>query len=79
LELFWDIFEVQTRNQIKYKKKTGSILYSQIDEKVSLKWPWKSLKKTLLKSMKNVKSSGFYSDLRGLNYQSYQLFEATFQ
>ena len=29
--------------------------------------------------MKNIKLSGFFSDLQGLNYQSYQLFEATFQ
>ena len=35
--------------------------------------------KILLKSTKNMKLSGFFSDLRGLNYQSYQLFEATFQ
>ena len=35
--------------------------------------------KILLKSTKNMKLSGFCSDLRGLNYKSYQLFEATFQ
>ena len=35
--------------------------------------------KILLKSMKNIKSSGFFSDLQGLNYQAYQLFEASFQ
>ena len=51
----------------------------KINQKVPLKWPWKTLKKILLKSTKNMKLSGFFSDLRGLNYQSYQLFEATFQ
>ena len=35
--------------------------------------------KMLLKSTKNMKLSGFFSDLWGLNYQSYQLFEATFR
>ena len=35
--------------------------------------------KILLKSTKKMKLSGFFSDLWGLNYQSYQLFEATFQ
>ena len=33
----------------------------------------------LLKSTKNMKFSGFFSNFRGLNYPSYQLFEATFQ
>ena len=36
-------------------------------------------KKKLLKSTKNMKLSDFFSNLWGLNYQSYQLFEATFQ
>ena len=31
------------------------------------------------KKYQNMKLSGFFNDLRGLNYQSYQLFEATFQ
>ena len=35
--------------------------------------------KNIAKSTKNIKLSGFFSDLGGLNYQSYQLFEATFQ
>ena len=43
------------------------------------KWPWKTLKKILLKSTKNMKLSGLLSDLTDLNYPSYQLFEATFQ
>ena len=30
------------------------------------------------KYKKNMKLSSFFSDLRGLNYQSYQLFKATF-
>ena len=34
--------------------------------------------KILLTSTKNMKLSDFFSDLRGLNYPSYQLFEATF-
>ena len=35
--------------------------------------------KFLLKGTKNMKLSGFFSNFRGLNYPSYQLFEATFQ
>ena len=35
--------------------------------------------KILLKITKNMKFSGFFSNFRGLNYPSYQLFEATFQ
>ena len=31
------------------------------------------------KHKKNMKLSGFFSDLWGLNYQSYQFLEATFQ
>ena len=36
-------------------------------------------KKILLKSTKNMKFSRFFSDLRCLNYPSYQLLEVTFQ
>ena len=36
-------------------------------------------KKILLISTKNMKLSGFFSDLWGLNYQPYKFFEATFQ
>ena len=35
--------------------------------------------KILLQSTKNMKLSGFFNNLRSLKYQSYQLFEATFQ
>ena len=35
--------------------------------------------KILLKSTKNMKLSDFFTDLGGLNYPYYQLFEATFQ
>ena len=35
--------------------------------------------KILLKSRKNMKLSDFLSIIRGLNYPSYQLFEATLQ
>ena len=35
--------------------------------------------KNIAKSTKNMKLSGFFKDLLGLNYQSYKLFEATFQ
>ena len=46
------------------------------DFKMALEYP----KKKLLKSTKNnIKSSGFFRNLWGLNYQSYQLFDATFQ
>ena len=33
-----------------------------MEEKVPLKWPQKTLKKILLKSTKNMKLSGFFSD-----------------
>ena len=35
--------------------------------------------KNIAEKYENMKLSGFFSDLRGPNYQSYQLFEATFQ
>ena len=35
--------------------------------------------KNIAKWSENMKLSGFFSDLRGLNYQSYQLVEATFR
>ena len=36
-------------------------------------------KKISLKITNNIKLSGFFSKLRGLNYSSYQRFEAIFQ
>ena len=47
--------------------------------KSALKMALEDPQNILLKSTKNMKLSDFYSDLRGLNYPSYQLFEATFQ
>ena len=47
--------------------------------KSSFKMAFEDPQKILLKSTKNMKLSGFFSDLLGLNYLSYQLFEATFQ
>ena len=38
----------------------------------------KSAFKMASEDKKNMKLSGFFSNLWGLNYQSYQLFEATF-
>ena len=35
--------------------------------------------KNIAQKYKNMKLSGFFSDLQSLNYPSYQLFEATFQ
>ena len=35
--------------------------------------------KNIAKKYENMKLSGFFSNLRGLNYPSYQLFEATFK
>jgi hypothetical protein len=47
---------------------------------LSFKMASEDPQKILLNSKKNnMKLSGFFSDLWGLNYQSYQLFEATFQ
>ena len=40
--------------KLNIKKKTVSILFCQINEKVPLKWPWKTLKNILLKSMKKI-------------------------
>ena len=49
-------------------------------KKCFLKWPRKILKNyILLKSMKNIKLSVFFSNFQDLNYSSYKLFEATFQ
>ena len=45
--------------------------------KSALKMASEDPQKIWLKSTKNMKLSAFFSDLRGLNYQSYQLFEAT--
>ena len=35
--------------------------------------------KKIAKKYENMKLSGFFSNLLGLNYPTYQLFEATFQ
>ena len=45
--------------------------------KITSEDPQKNIAKKYLK--KNMKMSGFFSDLRGLNYQSYTFFKATFQ
>ena len=47
--------------------------------KSALKMALEDPQKILPKSTKNMKLSGFFSDLWGPNYQSYQLSEATFQ
>jgi hypothetical protein len=47
--------------------------------KSALKMASEDPQKILLKSTKNMKLSGFFSDLWSLLYQSNQLFEATFQ
>ena len=44
--------------------------------KIASEGPQKNIAK---KYKKNMKLSGFFSDLRDLNYQSYKLFKATFQ
>ena len=46
--------------------------------KSALKMASEDPKKILIKSTKNIISSGFFSDFQGLNYPSYQLFEAIF-
>ena len=78
LHMVSDIFELTTKNQNLSFFKTVKFLCSQIDEKVPLQWTRKTLKKILLKSTKNMKLSGFSSNLRGLNYPSYQLFRPPF-
>ena len=47
--------------------------------KSALKMASEDPQKDMAKKYKNMKLSGFFSDLWGLNYQSYQFFEATFQ
>ena len=47
--------------------------------KKAIKMASEDPQKILLKSTKNMKLFGFFSDLLSLNYSSYQLFEATFQ
>ena len=47
--------------------------------KSAIKMASENPQKILLKSSKSMELSDFFSDLLGLNYQSYQLFEATFQ
>ena len=47
--------------------------------KNSFKIASEELIKNIAKKYKNMKLSGFFNDLQGLNYQSYQLFEATLQ
>ena len=50
------------------------MMLSFIHEKVPLKWPQKTLKKVLLKRTKNMKLSRLFSNFRGINHPSYQLF-----
>ena len=64
---------------MKNKKKTVSMICSQIDEKMPLKLPRKNLKKIMVKSTKNIKLSAFFTRFRGLNNPSYYVFEANFQ
>ena len=47
--------------------------------KSAFKMALKDPQKMLLKSTKNLKLSGFFSNFQSFNYLSYQLFEATFQ
>ena len=47
--------------------------------KSAIKMASEDAEKNIAKKYKNMKLSGFFSNLWGLNYQSYQLFEATFQ
>ena len=58
------------KSKLKFFLKTVSMLCPQIHEKVPLKWPRKTLKKILIKSVKNMKLSGFFSGFGGLYYLS---------
>ena len=64
------------KSKFKSIKKGFNNMFSDLSKSV-FKMASEDLQKILLKSTKNMKSSGFFSDLRGLNYQSYHLFEAT--
>ena len=47
--------------------------------KNALKMASEDPQKNIAEKYKNIKLSGFFSNLRGLKYQSYQFFEASFQ
>ena len=73
-----DIFELRTQNQNKvYKKRLK--YYALRFTKSVFKMASEDPQNTLLKSTKNMKLSGFFSEFWGPNYSSYQRFEATFQ
>ena len=76
--MVWDIVELGTQNKINVFKNGLNIMLSD-SWKNAFKWPRKTLKNIVLKSTKNMKLSGFFSNFWGLNYLFYQLFEATFQ
>ena len=66
------------KSKSKFIKNGLNITLSDLS-KDAFKMALEDPQKILLKSTKNMKLSGFFNDLRGLNYPSYQLFEATFQ
>ena len=75
LRHFW----AKTPKSKKKKLKKGFNIMLSDSWKSAFKMTSEDAKKILQKSTKNMKLSGFFSNLRGLNYPSYQLFEATFQ
>ena len=50
--MYWDNFELRTKNRIKDYNKMVDKIYSQIPEKMPLKWHQKNLKKYCLKVLK---------------------------
>ena len=55
------------------QRKKRFMYYALRFMKIAFKMALEDPKKIMLKSTKNIKLSGFFSDFRGLNYPSYQL------
>ena len=79
LHMFQDILEPKAENKNFSLKKTVSMIWSQILEKMALRWPRKIIKTIFLKSTKNMKLFTIFGGFRGLNDSSYHIFEDTFQ
>ena len=62
LRMFQDIFELKVENKNLSLDKTVEIIWSQILQKIVLKWPHKIIKKIFLKSTKNMNLSTIFGD-----------------
>ena len=79
--MIYNTFELRPQNQNLnlFKKKNGKNNMLSDSSKNVFKMALEDPQKILLKSTKNMKLSGFFIHFWGLNYQSYQLVEASFQ